>query len=179
MSASSTAPPPRGIGDGWRSKTGPSCGWTRRRLQPRQHGNWWTETTAVSPPASSTSTPTAIPPSRNTRWRRAASSRASPRRSAETADSPWRPVSLDPEKKKQLRDYVGDLDYTWESVGGYLDFLEARGTSVNFGTAVGHGTIRLAVMGFEAVRPLPRSWTPWAGCCGSPCGTVRSVFPAD
>lgn len=37
------------------------------------------------------------------------------------------PVSPDPEKKKQLRDYVGDLDYTWESVGGYLDFLEARG----------------------------------------------------
>ena len=25
------------------------------------------------------------------------------------------PVSPDPEKKKQLRDYVGDLDYTWNT----------------------------------------------------------------
>ena len=65
------------------------------------------------------------------------------------------PVSPDPAKKKQLRDYVGDLDYTWESVGGYLDFLASRGTSVNFGTAVGHGTIRLAVMGFEARKAVP------------------------
>jgi len=59
------------------------------------------------------------------------------------------PVSPDPEKKKQLRDYVGDLDYTWQTVGEYLDTLEARQPSVNFGTAVGHGSIRLAVMGFE------------------------------
>lgn len=60
------------------------------------------------------------------------------------------PVSSDPEKKKQLRDYVGDLDYTWHSVGEYLDMLETRKPSVNFGTAAGHGTIRLAAMGFAA-----------------------------
>ncbi len=59
------------------------------------------------------------------------------------------PVSNDPAKKRQLRDYVGDMAYDWDSIGGYLDRLEALGTSVNFGTAVGHGTIRLAVMGFE------------------------------
>lgn len=60
------------------------------------------------------------------------------------------PVSPDPEKKKQLRDYVGDLDYTWNTVGQYLDTLEAQKTSVNFGTAVGHGSIRIAAMGFDA-----------------------------
>lgn len=59
------------------------------------------------------------------------------------------PVSRDPEKKKLLRDYVGDLSYDWETTGEYLDFLEKQGISVNFGTAVGHGTIRLAAMGFE------------------------------
>nr|WP_326171272.1 D-aminoacylase [uncultured Oscillibacter sp.] len=65
------------------------------------------------------------------------------------------PVSQNPERKKQLRDYVGDLDYSWESVGDYLDMLEARKTSVNFGTAVGHGTIRVAAMGFEARKAGP------------------------
>ncbi len=60
------------------------------------------------------------------------------------------PVSHDPEKKKQLRDYVGDLDYTWNTVGQYLDTLEKQHPSVNFGTAVGHGSIRLAAMGFDA-----------------------------
>lgn len=60
------------------------------------------------------------------------------------------PVSRDPEKKRQLRDYVGDMDYSWETFGEYLDSMEALGPSVNFGSAVGHGSIRLAVMGFEA-----------------------------
>ena len=65
------------------------------------------------------------------------------------------PVSPDPEKKKLLRDYVGDMSYDWESTGGYLDMLDKRRPGVNFGTAVGHGTIRLAVMGFEARKADP------------------------
>ncbi|MCI8504726.1 MAG: D-aminoacylase [Lachnospiraceae bacterium] len=60
------------------------------------------------------------------------------------------PVSPDPEKKKLLAAYVGEMDYSWNSMGGYLDYLEEKKLSVNFGTAVGHGTIRLAAMGFEA-----------------------------
>ena len=59
------------------------------------------------------------------------------------------PVSRDPEKKRQLCDYMGEMDYSWETLGEYLDGLEALHTSVNFGTAVGHGTLRLAAMGFE------------------------------
>lgn len=34
--------------------------------------------------------------------------------------------------------------------------LEAMGTSVNFGTAMGRGTIRLAAMGVEARRASPQ-----------------------
>ena len=60
------------------------------------------------------------------------------------------PVSPDPEKKRLLADYVGEMDYSWGNVGGYLDYMERQKLSVNFGTAVGHGTIRLAAMGFES-----------------------------
>lgn len=63
------------------------------------------------------------------------------------------PVSADPEKKKQLKDYIGDLQYSWETIGEYLDTLKEQKLSVNFGTAVGHGTIRLAAMGFDARKP--------------------------
>lgn len=64
------------------------------------------------------------------------------------------PVSQDPEKKKQLIDYVGGgLSYDWTTVGEYLDDLEEKRPSVNFGTAVGHGAIRIYAMGFEARKP--------------------------
>ena len=63
------------------------------------------------------------------------------------------PVSEDPEKKKMLRDYVRDMDFTWNTVGEYLDTLEDMGISTNFGTAVGHGTIRLKAMGFDDRKP--------------------------
>lgn len=63
------------------------------------------------------------------------------------------PVSYDPEKKEQLREYVGDLPYTWHTVGEFLDWMEERKPSDNFGTAVGHGSIRLAVMGFDNRKP--------------------------
>lgn len=66
------------------------------------------------------------------------------------------PVGPTAEKKKMLRDYVGELPYEWETTGEYLAWLEKKKPSVNFGTAVGHGAIRLAAMGFEARRPSER-----------------------
>lgn len=60
------------------------------------------------------------------------------------------PVSADPARKKLLKDYVGDLPYTWNSMGEFLSFVEGCRPSVNFGMSAGHGTIRLCVMGFEA-----------------------------
>ena len=59
------------------------------------------------------------------------------------------PVSENPEKKKQLVDYVGALDYRWNTVGEYLDVMEAEGISTNLGLTVGHGSVRIAAMGFD------------------------------
>ena len=59
------------------------------------------------------------------------------------------PVSMNADRKKQLKDYVGDLDYTWNTVGEYLDAMEAKGISTNLGMVTGHGTVRIAAMGFE------------------------------
>lgn len=60
------------------------------------------------------------------------------------------PVSSDPVKKAQLRDYVGDLNYTWNSVGQFLDTMETQGISTNLGMIIGHGSLRVAAMGFES-----------------------------
>ena len=93
------------------------------------------------------------------------------------------PVSPDPEKKRQLRDYVGDLDYRWETMGEYLDYMEALGPSVNFGTAVGHGTIRLAAMGFEARKATEQEMAEMAALLrqslagGAFCMSSGLIYP--
>ena len=62
---------------------------------------------------------------------------------------------VNPERIDLLRDYAGDLEYSWTSIGEYLERLAQQGVSTNFGTAVGHGTIRLAVMGYEDRKAAP------------------------
>lgn len=57
------------------------------------------------------------------------------------------------EYRKLLKDYAGQLDYNWRGLSEYLSILEARKPSTNFGMLAGHGTIRLAVMGFEDRKP--------------------------
>ena len=63
------------------------------------------------------------------------------------------PVSGDPSKRKLVKDYVGDMEYNWSSVGEFLDVVEEAGPSVNFATAVGHGTVRIGAMGFDDREP--------------------------
>ncbi len=63
------------------------------------------------------------------------------------------PVSHISERRKLVKDYVGDLDYTWNTVGEFLDTVEKAHPSVNFATAVGHGTIRIEAMGFDDREP--------------------------
>ena len=41
----------------------------------------------------------------------------------------------------------------WVSVGEYLEKVEKNGLPLNFGTYIGHGTIRASVIGFEAREP--------------------------
>jgi len=51
-------------------------------------------------------------------------------------------------------EYYSDArDWNWSTYGEYLDFMEARGVGVNIAGLVGHGAIRLAVMGFEERPP--------------------------
>ncbi|MCQ2565914.1 MAG: D-aminoacylase [Clostridia bacterium] len=69
--------------------------------------------------------------------------------------------SMAPLRKERLdlqKAYMGDGDYSWESFGEYLDYLEKGdfpisgekgGISVNFAGMVGHGTIRIMAMGFD------------------------------
>jgi N-acyl-D-amino-acid deacylase len=52
--------------------------------------------------------------------------------------------------------YSAASDWTWSTYGEYLDFMERRGVGINIAGLVGHGAIRLAVMGFEERTPTAR-----------------------
>jgi len=54
-----------------------------------------------------------------------------------------------------LRGLVGDadIDWTWGSIGDYLDAVDERGPAPNVATFVGHGTVRFDVMGMEDRAP--------------------------
>jgi N-acyl-D-amino-acid deacylase len=49
--------------------------------------------------------------------------------------------------------YSGARDWTWSTYGEYLDFMERQGIGINVAGLVGHGAVRLAVMGFEERGP--------------------------
>ncbi|MBN2336815.1 D-aminoacylase [Candidatus Bathyarchaeota archaeon] len=46
-----------------------------------------------------------------------------------------------------------DIEWTWRGMGGYLDALEKARPSINVASLVGHGNIRLCVMGMEDREP--------------------------
>ncbi len=71
-------------------------------------------------------------------------------------------VSLAPLKEGTLdsmRSYFGftgpvdKIGWNWLTFGEYLDKLEGKGSSVNFGSFIGHGTVRATVMGFDVRVP--------------------------
>src|SRR5438093_83590 len=45
------------------------------------------------------------------------------------------------------------MDFRWRSVGDYLKAFDAEGTALNVVQLVGHGTLRIAVMGFARRAP--------------------------
>ncbi len=66
------------------------------------------------------------------------------------------PMPVNPEKLDLLRRYTGlseDIAVDWADTAGFLDRIEKNGTSVNFAMMVGHGSIRLAAMGFDDRAP--------------------------
>ena len=54
-----------------------------------------------------------------------------------------------PETLDLLKDYMGQAPYNWTGFGTFLDRMEEMRPSVNFGCLAGHGTVRIAVMGFS------------------------------
>ena len=52
--------------------------------------------------------------------------------------------------------YAEASEWTWSSYAEYLDFVERTGVGVNVAGLVGHGAVRLAVMGFEERPPTAK-----------------------
>ena len=53
----------------------------------------------------------------------------------------------------------GSLPWNWRSVSDFFARVEERQTTANIGTLVGHGTIRIAAMGFDNREPTPAELT--------------------
>ena len=91
------------------------------------------------------------------------------------------PAPFAPQNLELLRSYVEPVlgkterEWSWETVEQYVSSLRDARPSENVATYVGHGTLRIAVMGFED-RPAPESLTlastapfrtSWPGTCGT------------
>ncbi len=67
------------------------------------------------------------------------------------------PFPVNPARIAELKDYLRETweeePFTWTRLSEYSKVLEERGISTNLCPAVGHGTIRLAVMGYDAGVP--------------------------
>ena len=51
--------------------------------------------------------------------------------------------------------YAPARNWNWSTYGEYLDFMTAHGVGINIAGLVGHGSIRLATMGYEERPPTP------------------------
>ena len=49
--------------------------------------------------------------------------------------------------------YAQAKDWNWSTYGEYLEFMATRGIGINIAGLVGHGSVRLATMGFEERPP--------------------------
>ena len=47
------------------------------------------------------------------------------------------------------------MDFRWRSVGDYLRAFDSSGTALNVIQLIGHGTLRVAAMGFARREPTP------------------------
>ncbi len=73
------------------------------------------------------------------------------------------PAPVSTEHLEDLRGFAlhlpRDMDFRWRSVGEYLDAFDAEGTALNVIQLVGHGTLRIAAMGFARRPPAERELT--------------------
>ncbi len=57
------------------------------------------------------------------------------------------------DRNRQRNSEMYDFDRGWQNIGDFLDCLDKKGIGINFGTMVGHGTVRSSVIGLESRRP--------------------------
>ena len=69
----------------------------------------------------------------------------------------WSYGPLDDELKEEFRRRQGDIKYdiAWDTLSGYLEYLEERGVSPNVASFVGATTVRAHVLGLEDRPPTP------------------------
>ena len=65
------------------------------------------------------------------------------------------PDQIFEENKKEFKEEYG-IDLNWRDINGFFNRLEQKGIAFNYGTLVGQGTIRGAVVGFDDVAPTEK-----------------------
>lgn len=60
--------------------------------------------------------------------------------------------------------YADAADWTWSTYAQYLDYVERRGVGINMAGLVGHGSVRLATMGFDERPPTKAEMREMKGC---------------
>lgn len=69
---------------------------------------------------------------------------------------------ISPDKVNLLDSYTGfakagvNPEYNWETFGEYLDVIDTLPLGTNVGAYVGHGTVKINVMGFESRMPTEK-----------------------
>lgn len=67
------------------------------------------------------------------------------------------PAPVVPERVDLLKEYTAflgnGLSFQWKSYADFLELLAAKQPAVNFAGLIGHGTLRIAAMGFEDRQP--------------------------
>ena len=73
----------------------------------------------------------------------------------------WSDGPLNEAMKKDEIEKQGDIKYdiTWNTLGGYLDFLEKKGVSTNIASFVGATTLRIYAIGYDNRPPTPEEMT--------------------
>jgi len=55
--------------------------------------------------------------------------------------------------RKYLFELMPEIELEWQTFGEYLDYLDQRNLSTNIASLVGHGSVRIAAMGYENRSP--------------------------
>ncbi|MBA1334569.1 MAG: N-acyl-D-amino-acid deacylase [Firmicutes bacterium] len=70
------------------------------------------------------------------------------------------PAPVNPGTLNQLKQYLApfipkevEMNWNWRSMGDWMDIIDKQGNSTNLAVFVGHGAIRIAVMGFDNREP--------------------------